>query len=1468
MYVYITPEFEAKANHYGLQKKVNKLRQDIESAEDIHKVQQDIFKRPLGKYLRLDAGRYRLTGSICSVDGQQIVILLKIFDHDREYDELSKEIRENSGKSKDLENLVSESEAEIKKDLKKIESSSEEEERPELPEEMSPWLKPPGLKLSAKENETIIYESEEWVNLFKNKEINKYWQTYYPLVEEILSAESEADNNAEKFENLPHVKLGSKKLNDKDKAKYILYSRISTNDSSSTVLFLIAPFSVKPSVEQIEEIAKKTGLYKNKKEQDKEEEVCIFSEAVSLEELTQLARRSYPDYLLAEKDFWLAIQEGEEESNLALSAEEMSLLEDFSTSRKEKKEKSSLPIFINGPAGSGKSTMLLYLFADYCYRKYDKNLEGDPLFLTYNERLLEVAKKGVTNLLSYHHEFLSRRTKPTFKVPNTNNFFKGFQQFLIEMLPLEESNNFREKQRYISFHRFQQLYQEKCNLPQAKNHNSALCWHVIRTFIKGYSCNSYMTPEDYQNPEIVNRKDLTVSLKNFKEIYETIWQKWYHKLVEEEGYWDDQDLIRKVIKGGYYRSEYGAVFCDEAQDFTKIELQLIMRLSLFSKYDLGKESSKEPNISLPFAFAGDPLQTLNPTGFRWESVKARFHDEVIKALDPSGKLNLKMNPQDLKFNYRSSPSIVRFTNVIQLWRSVFFDMPKLKPQKEWKKGDFPEPEKFILFDNIHPDELKENVQDTIIIVPCEEGGEKGYVERDDFLQKIFPLKKESDNDEVANKESDNNEPLKNVLSAIAAKGLEFDKVILYKFGECCDPAIWNELGTDEENKGRSLELEYYFNKLYVAASRAKKELFIIDTKEGNCRLWNYASSKDEINKFAEKSKNADVWDGNVGTVTRGLSASNMKEKDPLSNAEEYETKGLESESSELMRRAKQFYTSANEPNKANLCQAWALKFDEKFLEAGKAFMERCKLDEARECFWEGMCWEELVNCRDPETNKTKRTLAEFMVRENSSVTGILEFTKFLEKCDTNYQLADPFSPQLREVVNKYTDKILKKSETDFTPNDWGRLGAILKKLHIFGERTYNCAGKCFFWAGNDEEAIKCWELCGATQTLQYYQARVKNSNFPYNLEWLFKAEDYQGLTEELKNWDKSQIIDKQPLKNWARDLQKKKRYWDAVVIGIELDDLPLVKEFFNEAIKSGATLEQFRYLIKYLIEKNQWEEAITVIENRLPTVTASKEERTKLKCEIVAAIAESNLTEDEISVTNRPHYESFIKEVSLGNTFDLNFRQIGWAFEKIGNYRDTLEFYKPLCENDDEENSNHARQRWLITRAKQEMYHRNKREFDKADKISSEIKEKIRRWQINNKFLRSDSNLSKYGLDNPIKVQGLPNDIKLKQLENGNIKFKVGEIEVETKGESEQRVLYLEDTNSWKDFKVILHDKRVDGSATYKKELMDSESKLSFAVPSSNYSGDIFFSGDKKYRIELRFRDLVNQKVVIDIDFG
>jgi hypothetical protein len=187
-----------------------------------------------------------------------------------------------------------------------------------------------------------------------------------------------------------------------------------------------------------------------------------------------------------------------------------------------------------------------------------------------------------------------------------------------------------------------------------------------------------------------------------------------------------------------------------------------MRLCVLSRYDCGTSLVQR----LPFAFAGDPFQTINPTGFRWDTTRALFYDEVISELDPQGRSLVKhLNYRELKHNYRSLPHIVEFSNTIQLWRRVLFGHSDVHPQAAFARPIAREVELFLL-DKIGPTsalitrEGLRGLTNTIILLPCEEFGEDDFVRNDSQLSKVFA------------------ESHDNVLSAAAAKGSEFEKVVL------------------------------------------------------------------------------------------------------------------------------------------------------------------------------------------------------------------------------------------------------------------------------------------------------------------------------------------------------------------------------------------------------------------------------------------------------------------------------------------------------------------------------------------------------------------------------------------------------------------------------------------------------------------------------------------------------------------
>ena len=115
------------------------------------------------------------------------------------------------------------------------------------------------------------------------------------------------------------------------------------------------------------------------------------------------SRRAYPAIMLADEDLWTDL-ERESLGNMALSPEESEVL----SSVRDPGDSDPFPLFINGRAGSGKSTILQYLFADLLFYYLTQPAAQElapPIYLTANGELLRIARNLVERLLKSEATF-------------------------------------------------------------------------------------------------------------------------------------------------------------------------------------------------------------------------------------------------------------------------------------------------------------------------------------------------------------------------------------------------------------------------------------------------------------------------------------------------------------------------------------------------------------------------------------------------------------------------------------------------------------------------------------------------------------------------------------------------------------------------------------------------------------------------------------------------------------------------------------------------------------------------------------------------------------------------------------------------------------------------------------------------------------------------------------------------------
>lgn len=195
------------------------------------------------------------------------------------------------------------------------------------------------------------------------------------------------------------------------------------------------------------------------------------AELQNIEKLNEISRRAYPFSMLeGDKDFWREM-EIDKDSNFILSNEELEIVSRPIT----------FPLFLTGRAGSGKSTMLQYLYADYFLRYLEFPGVKPPVYLSYSSNLIENAKKLATSLFNKNHAYskklneLNKNFRDDIK-PQFDNVFYVFQQLvrkcIDESVPGVLQSRFATN-KYISFAKYKQEWERKFGKERKPGKNMA-----------------------------------------------------------------------------------------------------------------------------------------------------------------------------------------------------------------------------------------------------------------------------------------------------------------------------------------------------------------------------------------------------------------------------------------------------------------------------------------------------------------------------------------------------------------------------------------------------------------------------------------------------------------------------------------------------------------------------------------------------------------------------------------------------------------------------------------------------------------------------------------------------------------------------------------------------------------------------------------------------------------------------------
>ena len=772
-----------------------------------------------------------------------------------------------------------------------------------------------------------------------------------------------------------------------------------------------------------------------------------------------------------------------------------------------------------------------------------------------------------------------------------------------------------------------------------------------------------------------------------------------------------------------------------------------------------------------------------------------------------------MNFVELKYNYRSLSPIVGFTNLIQLWRKQLFELPEIQPQQARRHGQFL-PQKFILGQNISPEILKPLLKDAIIIIPCDEGGEIDYLRQDALLSQLF--------------EPDTRDIPWNIFSAIAAKGLEFSQVILYKFGELCPVNIWQQCPTINE------AAKYFFNKLYVATSRATERLFIIDSPLGDRQLWQQTSPK-ALRSFISclnpelKQPRRTIL---LQAVTNGVYPESIANNNLESIAEIFVSEGLKSENPELLRRAQNTYLRLGDRRQSLLAQALALKLEGNLRAAGDIFLHQGKFTEAWQCFWQDFSWSQLWQWYSqvpPDNPKFTqqfflRPLVDFMMGwDEDKLPGYQQvqiLTNFLLVQDENINLEDFCnSPHWQQAVNVYRQAIQALISDDRVGNFKDLINyanSISKLSHCGYQVDLELAALCLSLAR--EIALKDEEISEAI--LAYFATNKETDKI-------------------LEKWKKAA----RPKQKWwlkyvAPALEAKQLYQQAFFAYCYLDNPSKVKFCFEQATEGQPEIKFLILILQYYLRHQYWHETLATLQTYLQAIASQEAEKTGLKFELVYEIAHSQLTPASLNKKARQSYERFFQEHILKNYQWQKFlfvQHMGIALEKIAALDLALKFYAEYVSHPNQKVCNFARHRWLATQKKRENLFRHNVQVSQVKKAHILLEKQSKEWVISLQDISLEPPVAPLEKPEVIngKISGLPKGTLVHLSQDGIMRFELHNLKIEV-FQSLPQVL-LTDLLTRKEIRIDGESQQIQiGSVVVKPHNGDS---IYFSEPTRSYEG-------------------------------
>lgn len=435
------------------------------------------------------------------------------------------------------------------------------------------------------------------------------------------------------------------------------------------------------------------------------------------------------------------------------------------------------PLLMNGSAGSGKTTLGIYRSLE----RLSRNPDLRALYVTYSRNLVSDAQD------------LCRALAPRIVIPSDLGrpgiFFVQFRDLCHHLIGNDLS---QPGQRLATFRQFTEWFREReCQYRKYQDLEPALAWDEIRSVLRGsipgarrsrdaFLATEMLTLEEYLEVGDKVSRVPKVDRETRRLIYDLA--SIYEEHLSANDKYDEMSLTREAMRK-LRQAPFDLVIADEVQDLTELQIELLARLVPVTSSGEG------------LFLVGDLQQVINPSSFRWEDVRKIFYirQELGWQVPELHKLT---------HNFRSRGPIVDLANRIL----------DLRRQAVGKYADEAESEASVHKGGTRPCICQSDAR--IVIKALRRLEVKGI----DIIV-LTPEIRDWLQAELGSK---------SVWTIQEAKGLEFVDVLLWKMAES-GQEVWQEfIAVGGKKEGPRSAVAHQFNLLYVAVTRARRQVAIFE----------------------------------------------------------------------------------------------------------------------------------------------------------------------------------------------------------------------------------------------------------------------------------------------------------------------------------------------------------------------------------------------------------------------------------------------------------------------------------------------------------------------------------------------------------------------------------------------------------------------------------------------------------------